>query len=79
MKKISRMATVVLMVGALGACAFHGGHTHKQVSTTTLGQELSDLKIALDNGAITESEYRTVKQELINACGSKASLCKHSG
>lgn len=73
------MLTVVLMAGALSACMFHGGHTQKQVSTTTLGQELSDLKSALDKGAITESEYRAVKEELINKCGSEARHCKHSG
>lgn len=79
MKNVSRMLTVVFMTGLLGACTFHGGHHQKHVSTTTLGQELTDLKTALEGGAMTESEYRVLKEQLINTCGSKGSRCKHSG
>lgn len=65
MKTVSRMVAVVLVAGTLSACMFHGGES-KYISTT-LGQELSDLKAASESGAITELEYRAMKEQLINA------------
>lgn len=67
MKRVSKILAVILLPTALGACMFHGGEP-KHVSTTTIGQELSDLKMAWDSGAITEAEYRTIKEEFVNAC-----------
>ena len=70
MKTETRTIVLILMAGTLGACMFHGGDP-KYVSTTTLGQELSDLKSALDSGAITEPEYRAMKEKIMNACPAK--------
>ena len=78
MKTVSRLLAVVLMAGTLGACMFHGGEP-KYVSTTTLGQELSDLKAAFESGALTESEYRAMKEGLINSCSDRGHHHKRHG
>lgn len=66
MKRFAAVLIVTVMATSLGACMFHGGEP-KHVSTTTLGQELSDLKLALENGAITQPEYRAMKEELMGS------------
>lgn len=55
------------MTGSLGACMFHGGEP-KHLTSATTGQELMDLKKALDSGAITEEEYLKLKEKYKNSC-----------
>ncbi len=38
-----------------------------EIRTTTMGQELLDLKKALDSGAITPAEYREQKEKILDA------------
>jgi hypothetical protein len=45
----------------LPGCIGIGGNTKQP----TLGQELTDLKVALDRGAITPAEYDLKKSELL--------------
>jgi hypothetical protein len=41
--------------------------THKtRVSTATTGQELTDLKAALDEGVISKSEYDRKREEILH-------------
>jgi len=54
-----------MIVALLGMSACGGGKTTTNVSGTTTGQELTDLKAALDNGIITESEYEKKRKELL--------------
>jgi len=54
----------VLMFG-LSACGGGGATSSTQVSTQTLGQELSDLKKAYDSGAMSEKEYESAKKTLL--------------
>jgi uncharacterized membrane protein len=42
-----------------------GGGAQVQQSNTTLGQELTDLQAAYDNGIITEREYERAKKEIL--------------
>lgn len=44
-----------------------GGGDKKETEKPTLGQQLSDLKTARDNGAISESDYQAQKAKLLNA------------
>ena len=58
----------VLLAGLFTGCAWSiGGSDSKAhtVSPPTKGQELIDLKRAKDQGAITESEYATKKEQIL--------------
>lgn len=58
------IASIVLVIGiALAGCG--GGGAEVKARTSTLGQELIDLKRAYEQGVITEDEYRREKQELL--------------
>ena len=65
MKTISTWPLAVVMALALGGCG-GGGEAKTEVSTQTLGQELTDLKQAYDSGAINESEYERAKKALLD-------------
>lgn len=49
-----------------GCVAKVGGGSKCQTITPTLGQQLIDLKHAKDVGALTEAEYQTEKDRLLN-------------
>jgi len=56
---------LVLLTGCIGL-QFGGGSKPQQVQTApTLGQQLADLKMARDRGAISESEYEVQKAKLL--------------
>lgn len=66
MKRILNVVFAAMTITSLSACVIHTSTSNpKNVSTMTLGQELADLKTALDEGAISESEYRAAKELLI--------------
>jgi hypothetical protein len=57
---------ITLAVGLAGCCG--GGSTVKsetKTTTTTLGDELKDLKDAYDKGVISEKEYNESKEKII--------------
>ena len=54
---------VILLTAGLAGCIAVGGTSNSQRPTT--GQELVDLKLALDKGAITQAEYDQKKAELM--------------
>jgi len=64
--KASGYVALVLLAVILGGCC-GGGRTEVPhvTKTTTLGQELTDLKKAYDSGAINEDQYEKMKQEII--------------
>jgi hypothetical protein len=49
----------------LGGCIAVGGND--RFTTPTLGQQLKDLKSARDCGAVSDSEYKQAKEDLL--CG----------
>lgn len=57
------IAAVVLCQGCVWSVGGAKKDTHIQ---STQGQELIDLKLALDQKAITEEEYETLKQRIMN-------------
>lgn len=57
-------ALLVVLIG--GCCGGGGSQVQNTTKTTTLGQELTDLKKALDSGAITEDQYNKMKQDIIS-------------
>jgi hypothetical protein len=50
------------VAGAVSGCLAFGGNSN----SPTKGQELVDLKMALDRGAINQSEYDAAKAQVIN-------------
>ena len=60
------LPAILLSVPFLAGCVFSlgGGKTETVVPRTT-GEELSDLKAALDSGAITPEEYDSLKQQIM--------------
>lgn len=54
------MLTVLLLPGCLVI-----GSSKSHTNPPTLGQQLSDLKTAHDEGAMTEAEYETAKAKLL--------------
>ena len=63
MKTISTLSLAAAMALVLSGCG--GGGAKTEVSTKTLGQELTDLQQAYEAGAITESEYEKSKKSLL--------------
>ena len=70
MKLVRSCAVLVMVAAILGGCC-GGGTTkvHSETTTTTTGQQLIDLKKALDSGAITEDQYNKMKHEIIEKSG----------
>lgn len=56
-------ATVIAMVLSVSAC---GGSTTTVEQTETQGQQLLDLKEAMDQGVITEKEYKATKKKILS-------------
>jgi hypothetical protein len=58
--------TAALLSGLCGGCIIVG--TGDKTQPPTLGKQLSDLKTARDNGAISDQEYQTTRTKLLNQC-----------
>jgi hypothetical protein len=56
----------ITMMGLTSGCSVGSGPTNK-VYPPTIGQQLIDLKKALDAGALTEQEYAAEKTKILNA------------
>ncbi len=67
---IGSLLVVLLTAAFLGGCCCPGGgsssKTETTINSTTLGQQLTDLKEAYDKGAITEKEYNKQRQEILD-------------
>jgi hypothetical protein len=58
-------ATLLSLAALMPGCIAIGGSP--TVQKPTVGQELTDLKTALDRGAITQAEYDSKKAQLLGA------------
>ena len=67
MKLLLPVAVVLLLT----SCVQENNPRNLRMGDVTLGQQLIDLKLALEAQAITESEYEQMKENLVNA----ASMC----
>lgn len=60
------MRHVLLVLGlVLLAGCFNGGNSNVSLGDVSLGQQLIDLKRALEEEAITEDEYEAAKAQLM--------------
>lgn len=57
MGRLGFLGLLVIAMAGLSACGGGRSEQNTEVRTTTTGQELTDLKKALDEGAISQSEY----------------------
>jgi len=58
------MVMVYLAVGITG-CGGGGAEVKSHTTTTTVGQELMDLGAAYEKGVITEKEYKSAKEKIL--------------
>ncbi len=70
--KICIAAILAFLPFTFAGCCGGGGSKVKTESTnisTTLGQELSDLQKAYEQGIITENQYKEAKEKLLKERG----------
>ncbi len=65
-RKILTALVVSTLAFGLTACGGGGATSATAITTTTTGQQLIDLKNALDNGAITQGEYQRQRAKILN-------------
>ena len=54
----------ILLFG-LAACGGGGAEVKSEISTSTVGQQLIDLKKALDTGAMNQQEYEQQRKKIL--------------
>jgi hypothetical protein len=57
--------SVALALGLAG-CGGGGAEVKSEITTTTKGQQLMDLKKAYDAGAMSKDEYERERQRILN-------------
>lgn len=62
---LGALLAVALTLG-LAACGGGGAEVKSEITTTTTGQQLVDLKKALDAGAINQQEYERQKKLILD-------------
>jgi uncharacterized membrane protein len=62
------VAAVIMsvLVLSLAGCGGGGAKLQSEINTTTTGQQLMDLKKALDAGAITQDEYDKQRKKILD-------------
>lgn len=67
-KSLGLLVACGVLAGVVSGCAWSigDGKSPNVVQKPTRGQELIDLKKARDQGAITEDEYNSKRQEIMN-------------
>ena len=64
-KTMAVLAVCGLLLLGVAACGGGGAEVKSEVSTTTTGQQLMDLKKALDSGAMTQKEYDQERKKIL--------------
>ncbi len=67
-------ATVLVSLVMAAAGCWNGGNTHVNFGDVSVGQQLIDLKSALDEGAISADEFAQTKATLL----ALNSLCENT-
>jgi len=64
-KTLTLLMLCGLLLAGVVACGGGGAEVKSEVSTTTVGQQLIDLKKALDSGAMTQQEYEKERKKIL--------------
>jgi hypothetical protein len=64
-RKIVSIVSVTALFGTLVGCGGGGAKVQSDITTTTKGQQLLDLKKALDSGAISQKEYESLRKKVL--------------
>ncbi|HSD59490.1 MAG TPA: SHOCT domain-containing protein [Burkholderiales bacterium] len=62
----SILAAALLAALGVSACGGGGADVKSEITTTTTGQQLLDLKKAYDAGAMTKDEYERERQRILS-------------
>lgn len=57
---------VIAMVPVLSGCGGGGAEVRSEMTSVTTGQQLMDLKKALDIGAMTRDEYDREREKILD-------------
>ena len=66
-KRAAFILAVIILMGVISGCAIGNKGKLYYNRTTTTGQEMIDLKEALDKGAVTQEEYDKLKADLMKS------------
>ena len=78
LKKIVNLLVLIILALAISGCAVGNKGTMHYNRSTTVGQELIDLKEAKDKGAISQEEYDKAKQQILKCSGPIKVECSYS-
>lgn len=65
-KKLVLLALSGMLIVGVTACSGGGADVQSHITTTTVGQQLIDLKKAYDSGAMTQQEYEQQRKKILN-------------
>ncbi len=65
MKRLGIIGLIVIAFAGVSACVPGRAKQTTTVNTTTTGQQLTDLKAALDAGALSEEEYEKKRKKIL--------------
>ena len=63
--KTNRMILVAMLLGFGVVTGCGGADVNQHVTSVSQGQQLEDLKKALDQGAITQNEYEQLQKKIL--------------
>ena len=65
MKNMGMIGILLVALTGMSACGSGRSKQTTTVTTTTTGQQLTDLKAALDAGAISQAEYDKKRKKIL--------------
>jgi len=65
-RRVTPGSEVTARAWALAGCFGGGAEVQQNLTTVSQGQQLTDLKRALDEGAITQDEYNRLQRKILS-------------